>query len=233
MKLALGSDLAPTVDKYWMTFIDYPPGGLGNFVAQVLTGQASNTQALCWHHSAQNYDIALVQPNADAFRAAAASWQPRASLAIGHSWGLIDLIRQRGLTEIITVQVQHCWLELYVNLWTKAMPGVPPENSSHAMTRDECKRQLKHLPQTMSFTHYHSERTVCFDDFYGKKSDFLSAVEPLNSAVKPLHLLKHFRRTQAPVIDILNNIRTAAHTGQCIDHYPAWQQAAVDYLRSQ
>jgi hypothetical protein len=209
-----------------MIIIDYPPGGLGNFAAQVVTNTVINSGDPSFHKNPRAYDIQLVQPSQADFLNCLAQWQPKYPVAICHSYGAAAEIKKRVDCRIISIQPVDNWLQLHVNKELKAVPQGRPVQNSYEW--------YYYAPLSLKTTWAYPvvDELVNFDNFYLGPAEFDHNIQQLNPSAPSELLYRIFNQTQQAVTDHLVALRARAHSGQDTQGLNIRDRAIVDLLRN-
>jgi hypothetical protein len=162
-----------------MVIIDYTPGGLGNFAAQVVTGTAKDPGGPSFHNNWRwescAYDIQLVCRSQQEFLQRLAQWRPTHSVAICHSHGAGAELKRLTDSRIISIRPVNRWLQLYLNRHLKAVPlnTVPVEQSY-----DWHYRAIYWMKINESYSIDHE--LLNFDNFYSGPDEFRHTIQQLN-----------------------------------------------------
>lgn len=98
-----------------MIIIDYPPGGLGNFLAQVVTNTIDlNYQQPSFHRNRNTYDTLSLDTPSD-FAQAWPDFVPTSDVFVIHSFGQLDLVRRRYPQSTIIQVVVGKEIAIYMN----------------------------------------------------------------------------------------------------------------------
>ena len=110
-----------------MIFIDYPPGGLGNFLAQILTtdGELSDKH-ISFHRMKGKKYSALTPESSEQFCQQIKTFAPSNEVTVTHSFGNINELRTRWPhATIIQVVARQEIAILLNNMWRKAAGDNP------------------------------------------------------------------------------------------------------------
>lgn len=101
-----------------MIIIDYPPGGLGNFLAQCAQGSINENSIdnLSFHNSWMSitYDYHLVDKEQEFF-AKLPLHKPTSDLVICHSWGRLSFVREKYPDSYIVQVIVKDRVDIYLN----------------------------------------------------------------------------------------------------------------------
>jgi len=201
-----------------MIFIDYPPGGLGNFLAQVITSNGEVfDKHLSFHHSVKKQYSALIPNSPEQFCRQIKSFVPSHEVTVVHSYGHINELRTRWPSAtIIQVVARQEIAILLNNMWRKA--AVENPNLETALSNRLIKYYKKDTVATrrenyaLSYLHfkqnsgYHNtlhplaDIEINFDNLYQDSNLMhaeLSKIKKDNDITK---IYKVFQSTQQSII---------------------------------
>ena len=213
-----------------MIIVDYPPGGLGNFAAQVITDTVINTGQPSFHnnHSRESraYDIQLVCRSQQEFLHRLAEWQPTHSVAICHSHGAVAELKRYTNYRIISIRPVKRWLQLYLNKQLKAMPQA---TMPAAQSYDWHYRAIESMKTQESYSIDHE--LLNFDHFYSGPEQFRHTIQQLNPLADSDGLYHLFNQTQQPILDQIAQLEQLAESGRAIQHRTNLEQALIAWIR--
>ena len=209
-----------------MIIVDYPPGGLGNFIAQILTNTVRNPKHVSFHRNIASYDIKLLKNSDKEFLSVLESWKPKGTVAISHSFGAIGAAKTRFDCKIISVRAKQYWPQLYLNLYMKASADDPyhQENSY-----EWYYRRYQNLINTWSYPEV--DEILNFDEFYQDATKFYQVVTKLNPKADAHKIYDIFCTTQKPVLDKMIYLKQIADTLGDVSHLNNFDQALVTILK--
>ena len=116
-----------------MIFIDYPPGGLGNFLAQCLTNTVNfDNSHVSFHRTKNSYYDRLTPEDSTTFNNVFANYTFEKNVAVIHSYGNLGLVRQHYPDSTIIQVVVDKEIAIFLNnLYRKA--AVDNRNSERAL----------------------------------------------------------------------------------------------------
>ena len=189
-----------------MIFIDYPPGGLGHFIAQVFTNNFSKEDHVSFHRiKSKSYDATLSQSSQELFLKKLTKWQPKYPVSIGHSWGAIDQLKNKVKCKIISVEVNQCWPELFLNVYNKAMVDNLSANKNPSIA--ECNNFYNYMLTCFNVDNSLADIKINFDNFYGSKENFFNEIKKINPDADVNVVYNIFCTTQQPIIDRLKYLK--------------------------
>jgi len=213
-----------------MVIINYSPGGLGNFAAQVVTGTVTDPGNSSFHtnfHSGSAYDIQLVPQKTQAeFLHSLAEWRPTRPVAICHSYGAAAELERYTDSRIISIRPVNRWLQLFLNRELKAVHQdvVPPARSYEWYY--QAIRWMK-IHESYPINH----ELVNFDNFYSGPELFRRTIQQLNPQADSDQLYHLFNQTQQPIRDLMAELEQLASTNQDIQHRSNLEQAIITWIR--
>lgn len=192
-----------------MIFVDYPPGGLGNFVAQILTNNISHENHVSFHRSkTQTYDAVLSQSSRELFLKTLDKWRPQHQVCIGHSWGAVDHLKRKHDCRVYSIRVGQCWPELFLNVYNKAMVDNATANKHPSV--DDCDNFYNYMLRMFDFDRSMTDITIDFDSFYGSRDQFLYQVNLINPEADGAAVYNKFCITQQLIVDRLKYLKDLA-----------------------
>jgi hypothetical protein len=232
--------------------IDYPPGGLGNFIAQLRVGSVVDPDtikknSLSFHQRADNYDASWLAVARSDFRKRLAGpvERPVYDTVVAHSWGMApEMARHMNNARIWNVQINDHRVPLILNRWLKAARG----DVSYLSVKIRCPcimrlkqyEVVKYINRVESWafgkTDYQVEKVIMFDKFYGSLDLFFSQVIDINPDLDPEPIWRLFQRTQHPVLDRYQryqDIVMAVDTGTSIkipDQFTPLDHGLIAYM---
>jgi len=211
-----------------MIIVDYPPGGLGNFAAQVITGTVRDPGHAVFHKNFHwgYYDIQLVQPTQADFLHQLAQWQPQHSVAICHSHGAAAELRRYRDARIISIRPVNRWLQLWLNRELKAVPSNTVQTTHSLKWHYHAIRCMK-IQESYPIDH----ELLNFDNFYSGSEGFRHNIQQLSPQADCDGLYDLFNRTQRPILDRMAQLRQMAESGQDHPGMSHMEQAIVAWLR--
>jgi hypothetical protein len=221
-----------------MIIIDYPPGGLGNFLAQVITHTKMNADHLSFHQTPGDYDR-LVLESATEFVNAWPNFIINHSVVVIHSFGHLYLVRKRFPQARIIQVVVNNEISIYMNnMYRKACEDNPNSDSTlheylikHYGQDTQPTRRENYALSYLYFLNnkdYHNtvnplaDVIINFDNLYQDFNSFQLELDKITSNnLEPLFEL--FVKTQDPIITrtkmyrgIINGIKTYK---ECADQF--------------
>ena len=216
-----------------MIIIDYPPGGLGNFVAQIITNTVENINHVSFHRNWEtidkHYDIQLVQRSKELFLSVLNTWKPKHRLAIAHGFGAIHEVKNRVNCEIISIRPVNNWLQLFLNKEMKAAAD-DRLRSEQQTTYDFYCRTYANIKAICDWPVV--GKFVNFDDFYQGQEKFYQLVHELNPNADAEKIYEIFCVTQKPILDKLEYLKQLSITNDSTDHLNNFDRAVVDGLKA-
>jgi hypothetical protein len=209
-----------------MIIVDYPPGGLGNFAAQVITDTVFNCGHPSFHENHKAYDIQLVQKTQADFLDCLAQWQPEYPVAICHSYGNTTEIKNRVDCRIISIQPVNNWLQLWVNKELKAVPKNAVQTTQSYEWYYHALSGFKNMWEDLTV-----DELVNFDNFYLGPEEFYHNIQQLNPAADAEYIYDIFVNTQQPILDRMAKLKQLAESDQDITQLPCFDQAVINLIR--
>lgn len=202
-----------------MIFIDYPPGGLGNFLAQILTNQLDMfSQHMSFHRNPKKLYSVLTPESGEQFCQQIRSFVPAHEVSVIHSFGNLDQIRIRWPSAtIVQIVVRQEIAILLNNMWRKAAADNP--NSEETLSkrliqyynkdtvatrRENYALNYLYFKQTAG---YHNTRHACtdieinFDNLYQGIDLMFAELFKVKEDVDVEKIYPVFQLTQKPIIE--------------------------------
>ena len=210
-----------------MIVIDYMPGGLGNFIAQVITGFSFDRKrtVASFHHGDVNYDIQLVQRSPDAFREKIVNWKPQYPIAIAHTWNQTELLRKHIDCKLYSVVVREKWIELMMNWYLKAVKSDP----LYYQRGDNYYNAFQHFS---AYSNWSADAYIEFDNFYKTKDLFVLEIQKLNPNADADKIYDYFCQTQRPIIGHINFLKNYIAANYDVTQLDNFEQVVVDKLKT-
>ena len=211
-----------------MIIIDYPPGGLGNFVAQVITDTLKDSEHSSFHRILYPiYDIKLVQKSKELFQSLAKDWKPKHSVAVVHSYGdlqTLNDLKKKFNAKIFTIRPFDNWPQLFLNCEEKATAD-NKENKNRNWSSNEYYNHFQNLKTNWGYSAI--DEILNFDNFYKDELIFCQTLKNLNPSADFQKIYKIFQKTQMPLIDKLQQIIQASKSKQNFKNLSALDQALI------
>lgn len=197
--------------------IDYPPGGLGNFIAQIFTNSIDLNLFYLAYHSTQdrNYDDSLISSTKEEFLSKLKTWEPTSTVTIIHSFGTLDSFNFSGKVYQVVVEDDMISYILAQQIKTGAINGDSLKNYieqnygtfSNSTVRENYAYQYQYLRSNKTFINSASSRAdviISFDNFYKDEKSFIAEVKKINPSIETERLYEHFITTQMPIVERKN-----------------------------
>lgn len=201
-----------------MIFIDYPPGGLGNFLAQILTNNSelSDTHA-SFHRSLKKEYSSLTPESSEQFCRQITSFVPKHEVTVTHSFGNINELRNRWPSATIVQVVARQEIAILLNnMWRKAAVDNPNsektlsnrliqhyKKNTVATQRENYARSYLYFKQNAG---YHNTRhpltdiEINFDSLYQGPYLMHTELIKIKTDIDISKINKVFQLTQQPII---------------------------------
>lgn len=201
-----------------MIVIDYAPGALGHFVSQILSNTVNySSKHASFHRSASAVDKQLIVDNEQLFIDKIQDWIPTDSIALTHSYGNLNLIKEKLNCKLIQVVVGEEIIYYTLNQHLKAMPDNAQgdaqlkqhlidhySDTSDWVVRENYYNQYLWLKNEKSYvnqSHSAADLIISFDNFYRSKELFFSELGKINDQVDKLKIYELFQTTQKNILD--------------------------------
>lgn len=199
--------------------VDYPPGGLGHFIAQVKLNLIDNHTYPLSFHSMYNlrydYDIELIVDSKKKFLERLSQWEPKKTLSVCHSWGNAKLLKQTFNCQVWQVLVDQSLIYLHLNRLMKAAGWNDTidkdlfdrfKSGFKSGTDAGIKRlwyfnSLKYLQLS---PWRDADLVIKFDDFYKDQNSFAETISKINPNADIEAIYNAFLKSQTPIIDRVN-----------------------------
>ena len=191
--------------------VDYPPGGLGNFIAQIYTNTVLTHEGSTTFHrnKIQNY------------------WPQRPKTA-NNLAELMDLIRTKSLVEDIAICHTHGNSEILVGLdgillWLVVVDEYFPILFLNKQLKAKASMAVGNLVDNtdrVSIIHEylhdfklhtrlrHADRYILFDNFYKGQNECIAEINKINPDADADNVYQIFSRSQNPIVNRYNKLKS-------------------------
>lgn len=200
-----------------MIIIDYPPGGLGNFVAQVITDSIDYNSPNLSFHSTTNRDVINLEllVEEELFLQKVATWLPTTEICLAHSHGHLDKLIEK-VTAIYYQVVVSEKIEIYIlNQQLKAVASMANgkeymqeyiekhfDSAEPWQYRENFYLQYLWL-KTPSYINTPNKQAniVYFDNFYKDQLAFYEEIKKINKDIDVHKVYNKFIQSQRFLLD--------------------------------
>jgi hypothetical protein len=201
-----------------MIFIDYPPGGLGHFLAQILTTDDElPDNHISFHRNLKKKYSALTLESSEQFCQQIKSFVPSNEVTVTHSFGNINELRTRWPSAtIIQVVARQEIAILLNNMWRKAAAANPNSETTlsnrliqHykkdtvAIRREDYALSYLYFKQNAGYhntRHPMTDIEINFDNLYQGPYFMHTELLKIKKEVDITKIDKVFQTTQQPII---------------------------------
>ena len=207
-----------------MIVIDYPPGGLGNFVAQVITNSINYDDSnLSFHRTTTTakdiIDSELTVDSEESFLQNITTWASTAEVCLIHSYGQLDKLIEKVNSSIYYQIVVSKKIEIYIlNQYLKALADNPNGEkymqdyvekyfgSAEPWQYREHVYLQYHWLKTPSYVNTPNKQAniIYFDNFYKDQNSFCKEIKKINRDIDVNKVYNKFIQTQRFLLDKIN-----------------------------